>query len=984
MSKFPPDNIVLEEEIDVNYEPTEEELLEYATWLGMNLPEESELLWVAREGLKAPLPEHWKPCRSEDDEIYYFNFQSGESVWEHPCDDYYRKLFTEEINKLGLKYQHHSPDSLSPASLPALSDQRNGSSSGVQESAGATGSKGSQTWKQQPSEASLTTRALKGPDTNSLSSSFQPPPRIYPSDGDSSRQNHIPTSGDQGNTPNSSFPGSPMTPRFESNSSLSMGSPRVAVVPGMSMSHGGWSSGIPTVARKKDNTAGQPGAIVQEAAALQGVMTAFQTLPKDHSIGVQVQDRRSVPEVVMSKWTSQPSQREEKSPSAKTPATEDEVQTIHQTRHNLLTRVSQWIQEEERREFDHQRSQMRERVRAKIEEEQRIVLQQERIEMLERAGEAIKEEERGLFDSRHAEMVNQKESGLLVEQPLQVINVDMDRLVDGQKRQEQEICRKQDEEVEQQLQQQIHEDREWRNQDLRQAMVDMRASYETERIFVLEKFRNNLQAEEDLMKETERQEMIQRVTNRIASEEQILFEEMKRDTVKRVKDSFVILEKLMFEEATRALVTTVRESTQARWQELEEKLKQEMECEIAVQQQAFLKEKRKEMVKQMQEVVQTEGWREQMEREIMRTALVKFTEELEVSNLSFRNMLRDEMVRLVTEVLLTDTSKEIESLKHGQLTHMLQKLREEETKVWTDLFKGLVGKAICDREVATGENLHAIVPIGNFLPGNPTYSSMDLCRHGSSLTSTSETNRANQNLSEQLTSHLVLEEVQKMCTGHLMQQPWCELPHAISASTSADLEPDKQEELARQTWTGGLAHTEKIAECPELREKLKGKEKVALMEGHQLARDQLKVKKFCKMSHFQEISGSLLQKVSSILHLQGRSCAGDIPAQRKQSTRQEIKISRCMQGHASNERFEQAWERSSRRARSMEERRESNWGNTKMKKGEYLCGDGMEIEQLLFALELEEGEVFKMSSNTLHGKMSTEPCKLRESGGKIG
>jgi centrosomal protein CEP164 len=61
MSKFPPDNIVLEEEIDVNYEPTEEELLEYATWLGMNLPEESELLWVAREGLKAPLPEHWKP-----------------------------------------------------------------------------------------------------------------------------------------------------------------------------------------------------------------------------------------------------------------------------------------------------------------------------------------------------------------------------------------------------------------------------------------------------------------------------------------------------------------------------------------------------------------------------------------------------------------------------------------------------------------------------------------------------------------------------------------------------------------------------------------------------------------------------------------------------------------------------------------------------------------------------------------------------------
>ena len=42
-----------------------------------------------REGLKAPLPEHWKPCKTTDtDEIYYFNFSSGESTWDHPCDEY--------------------------------------------------------------------------------------------------------------------------------------------------------------------------------------------------------------------------------------------------------------------------------------------------------------------------------------------------------------------------------------------------------------------------------------------------------------------------------------------------------------------------------------------------------------------------------------------------------------------------------------------------------------------------------------------------------------------------------------------------------------------------------------------------------------------------------------------------------------------------------------------------------------------------------
>jgi hypothetical protein len=33
---------------------------------------------VAREGLKAPLPPDWKPCKSPDGEVYYFNFSNGE------------------------------------------------------------------------------------------------------------------------------------------------------------------------------------------------------------------------------------------------------------------------------------------------------------------------------------------------------------------------------------------------------------------------------------------------------------------------------------------------------------------------------------------------------------------------------------------------------------------------------------------------------------------------------------------------------------------------------------------------------------------------------------------------------------------------------------------------------------------------------------------------------------------------------------------
>jgi hypothetical protein len=58
------ESVVLEEELPEDYEPTEEEVLEYAKWLGMDIESERDLFWIAREGLKAPLPENWKPCKT--------------------------------------------------------------------------------------------------------------------------------------------------------------------------------------------------------------------------------------------------------------------------------------------------------------------------------------------------------------------------------------------------------------------------------------------------------------------------------------------------------------------------------------------------------------------------------------------------------------------------------------------------------------------------------------------------------------------------------------------------------------------------------------------------------------------------------------------------------------------------------------------------------------------------------------------------------
>jgi len=88
--------LILEEEYDENYQPTEQEIFEYAQSIGIDPIREKDLLFIAREGIVAPLPADWKPCQDASGDIYYFNFQTGDSVWDHPCDDYYRNMVLEE------------------------------------------------------------------------------------------------------------------------------------------------------------------------------------------------------------------------------------------------------------------------------------------------------------------------------------------------------------------------------------------------------------------------------------------------------------------------------------------------------------------------------------------------------------------------------------------------------------------------------------------------------------------------------------------------------------------------------------------------------------------------------------------------------------------------------------------------------------------------------------------------------------------------
>ena len=86
----------MEEELDDNYVPADEEIEEYARFLGMDIHEDRELFYIAKEGLKAPLPRSWRPCRSPGGTVWYYNFQTKTRQQAHPCDDHYRQLYLEE------------------------------------------------------------------------------------------------------------------------------------------------------------------------------------------------------------------------------------------------------------------------------------------------------------------------------------------------------------------------------------------------------------------------------------------------------------------------------------------------------------------------------------------------------------------------------------------------------------------------------------------------------------------------------------------------------------------------------------------------------------------------------------------------------------------------------------------------------------------------------------------------------------------------
>ncbi|CCW62258.1 unnamed protein product [Phytomonas sp. EM1] len=116
---------VLSDVIDENYNPTEEEVEQYALSLGMKLPEDKMFLPIARAGLKELLPQEWRPCRNSKNDLYYFNFKTGETSSKHPVDCIYEKRYQEAKRRQLAEQKKNSVGSASPMST-GIPSQGNG------------------------------------------------------------------------------------------------------------------------------------------------------------------------------------------------------------------------------------------------------------------------------------------------------------------------------------------------------------------------------------------------------------------------------------------------------------------------------------------------------------------------------------------------------------------------------------------------------------------------------------------------------------------------------------------------------------------------------------------------------------------------------------------------------------------------------------------------------------------------------------------
>jgi len=88
------------------------DVLEYAVYLGMELQEDIELLWIADDALQADDPEGWDQAESPAGDTYYIHSVTQQVLWQHPLDYTYQQKY------LAAKNGGEEPVDISAGSAP--------------------------------------------------------------------------------------------------------------------------------------------------------------------------------------------------------------------------------------------------------------------------------------------------------------------------------------------------------------------------------------------------------------------------------------------------------------------------------------------------------------------------------------------------------------------------------------------------------------------------------------------------------------------------------------------------------------------------------------------------------------------------------------------------------------------------------------------------------------------------------------------------
>eukprot|EP00736_Rhodelphis_marinus_P004579 Rmarinus@m.1092 len=92
-----------------------EDVVQHAVYLGMDPDADSDLLWIAEESLRAPVPADYR-LKQDDHGVYYVHRRTKRRTRSHPADTYYRNLY---FRKKAERRRHLlSDDSVNPAPLP--------------------------------------------------------------------------------------------------------------------------------------------------------------------------------------------------------------------------------------------------------------------------------------------------------------------------------------------------------------------------------------------------------------------------------------------------------------------------------------------------------------------------------------------------------------------------------------------------------------------------------------------------------------------------------------------------------------------------------------------------------------------------------------------------------------------------------------------------------------------------------------------------